>query len=133
VETGKIRLVSRNFPFLGLESYFAAEATEAAADQGRYWEYKELLFDRLQTEGRAALQPDRLRAAAADLGLDQAAFNAALDQGIYRSVILAELEEAEALGVSAVPTFFVNGKLVPTVPTVEQLGELIEEELRRSR
>jgi protein-disulfide isomerase len=87
----------------------------------------------LQSEGRVALQPDGLKAAAAELGLDQAAFNAALDQGTYRSVIAAELREAEALGVQAVPTFFVNGKLVPTIPTVEQLGELIEAEMEGAR
>ncbi len=123
----------RNFPFLGPESFLAAEAAEAAAALGRYWEYKTLLFTRFQREGRAAYRPERLKAYAAELGLDQRVFGEALDRGAFRASVLAERREGEALGVGATPSFVMNGRLLDGIPTVERFGKLIEEELARKR
>lgn len=133
VDTGMARLVARNFPFLGPESFLAAEAAEAAAALGRYWEYKTLLFTRFQREGRAAYRPERLKAYAAELGLDQRVFGEALDRGAFRASVLAERREGEALGVGATPSFVMNGRLLDGIPTVERFGKLIEEELARKR
>ncbi len=133
VDTGKARYVARNFAFLGPESFLAAEAAEAAAEQGRYWDYYRLLFSRQQGENQGAFRPENLKRFAAELGLDQKAFNDALDQGKYRAAVIAEGKEGEALGIKATPTFFVNGKPVNGVPTVEQMGKLIEAELAKKQ
>ena len=125
---GRPAIRSRNFPFLGPESAYAAEAAEAAAAQGKYWEYRDLLFHRQQGENQGAFSPDNLRRYAVEAGLDMSAFDAALAKGTYRPLIVADLKEAESKGIRGVPTFFINGKKVDGVPSVEKLGELIDQE-----
>lgn len=91
------------------------------------------MFQRQQGGGIEAFQPDNLKRYAAELGLDQAAFNEALDNATYRPVILAEYREAQALGLRGVPSFFINGEKLERVPTVEVLGDLIDQELEAAR
>lgn len=129
--TGQVRFVYRNYAFLGLESILAAEAAEAAADQGRYWEYRNLLWQRQQGENLGAFSSKNLKGFATELGLNQATFNAALDNRLHRAEVLAEGQEGEALGVNATPTVFVNGRKMAGVPTVEAMKAAIEEELAK--
>ncbi len=133
VETGKARYVARNFAFLGPESFLAAEAAEAASEQGKYWEYRKLLFERQRGENLGAFRPENLKQFAAELGLNQTLFNARLDQATFRDLVLAEVKEAESQGIKAVPTFFINGRLIDGIPTVDRLGKLIEEEIAKGR
>ena len=133
VDTGKVRFVSRNLPFLGPESFLAAEAAECAADQGRYWAYRTLLFQRWRGENVGAYSVENLKRLASELGLDRGRFDACLDGGKYREAVLAEVREGSALGVRATPTFFINGRPISGVPSVERMGSLIEEELARRR
>ncbi len=131
--TGQVRFVYRNYAFLGLESILAAEAAEAAADQGRYWEYRNLLWQRQQGENLGTFKLENLKGFAAELGLDQAKFNAAMDGGLHRAEVLAETQEGQKLGVNATPTLFVNGRKMVGVPTVEAMKAAIEEELAKKR
>ncbi len=131
--TGQVHFVYRNYAFLGLESILAAEAAEAAADQGRYWEYRSLLWQRQQGENLGAFSLKNLKGFAAELGLNQATFNAALDNRLHRAEVLAEGQEGDALGVNATPTIFVNGRKMAGVPTVEAMKAAIEEELAKKR
>lgn len=133
VKTGKVRIVYRNYAFLGPESFLAAEAAEAAADQGRYLEYRNLLWQRQRGENQGAFRTENLKAWAAELGLDMAKFNSALDGRVYRDAVLAEEKEGEALGVMATPTIMINGRIIEGVPNVEKLKSLIDEELAKKR
>ena len=130
-DTGKVRFVYRNLPFLGPESFLAAEAAECAADQGRYWDYRNLLFQRQQGENRGAFSAEKLKGFAAELGLDVATFSASLDQGKHRAAIQAEAMEGDLLKIDATPTYFINGRMIDGLPTVEALQKLIEEELAK--
>ncbi len=78
IDTGRVRWVYRHFPLTYLHPYAkrAAEATECAADQGRFWEYHEVAFT-----NNSALTDDDLKNYAVQLGLDANAFNACLDGG----------------------------------------------------
>lgn len=134
ISTGKVRFVIRNAAFIGPESFLAAEAAECAADQGRYWDYRALLFQRLAApDNLGALRPENLKRYAAELGLNQVVFDRCLDQGTHRGAVRAEAREADAAGIKAVPSFFINGRSIQGVPTVEILGRLIEEELAKGR
>lgn len=112
---GQVRLVHRHYPFLAPESVLAAEASECAADQGRFWPYREGLFA-LQPQGRSAMAPEGLKRLAADLGLDRATFGACLDGHAQLQRVLAERAAAERIGVNATPTIFVQGRRVSGVP-----------------
>ncbi|MGN6253493.1 MAG: DsbA family protein [Solirubrobacterales bacterium] len=82
----------------------AAEASEAAAAQGRFWEYHDALY---------AIQPklsrEEMLAAAADLGLDAERMAAEIEAGAHRDRIARDLASAETSGATGTPTFFVNG------------------------
>lgn len=131
VDTGKVRFVSRFFPFLGPESYLAAEAAEAAAAQGYYWAYENILFQRQGAENSGAFNADNLKQFAAELGLNQQTFNTALDQRTYQAAVLKQKSDGEALGVNATPTFFVDGKKVQGVPSLDAWQQIINQELSK--
>lgn len=132
-DSGKVRFVYRNIPFLGQESVWAAEAAECAADQGRYWDYRTLLFQRQQGENRGGFSIEKLKGYAAELGLNQDTFNACLDQGKHRAAIQEEMKEGDRLGVDATPTFFIDGKKIDGIPSIDAFQKIIEEELVKKR
>ena len=131
VSTGKVRYVSRNYAFLGPESFLAAEAAECAADQGRYWDYRTMLFQRQQGENRGAFRTENLKRFAGELGLNQATFDGCVDSRKYRDAIVAEVKEGEDLGVNATPTLMINGKQQRGAPSMDRLRTLIDEELAK--
>ncbi len=133
LNTGQVRFVYRNYAFLGPESVWAAEAAEAAADQGKYWEYRSLLWQRQRGENLGTFRIANLKAFAAELGLNQATFNATLDNQVYEAEVLAEKKEGDAQGINATPTIFVNGRKMQGVPTLESMKAAIEEELAKKR
>jgi len=106
---GKVKFVYRDFPLTAIHPYAekAAEAAGCASNQGKYWEYHDLLWIKQE-----ALDVDSLKSYAADLGLDTDAFNGCLDSGAYASEIENDLTEGQSYGVESTPTFFINGQLV---------------------
>ncbi len=84
----------------------AAEASECARDQGKFWEYHDRLFE------QGGLTVPQLKAHAAALGLDQAEFDSCLDSGEKASVVADDMAEAQSRGASGTPSFWINGELV---------------------
>ncbi len=82
----------------------AAEASEAAAAQGKFWKFYDALY---------AIQPklsrETMLGAAADLGLDVERIEAEVEAGVHRERIDRDLASAKASGATGTPTFFVNG------------------------
>jgi protein-disulfide isomerase len=87
--TGQVRFVYNHFAFLGEESVQAAQAVECAAKEGRAWDYMDTLWANQRGENRGAFADAYLKAFAEGLGLDVLAFNACLDSGRFRSLVLA--------------------------------------------
>jgi protein-disulfide isomerase len=124
----RVRLVFRDFPIASLhpDAPLAHEAARCAGEQGQFWPYHDLLFERTNVTATA------LKQYAADLKLDAAKFGACLDEGRYRAAISADLEEGARLGVTGTPTFFINGTpLVGNVP-IADFQRAIERELART-
>jgi protein-disulfide isomerase len=107
-----VRFGYQHFAFLGSESIWAAEASECAGDQDRFWEYHDLLFDSQSGENQGAFSKDNLKKLARPLGLDQAAFDQCLDSGKYERLVQDETNAAQQLGVRSTPTFLINGEPV---------------------
>jgi Na+:H+ antiporter, NhaA family len=82
----------------------AAEASEGAAAQGRFWEYHDALF-----AAQPKLSRETMLAVAADLGLDADRIAAEIDSGAHRPRIERDLASAGASGATGTPSFFVNG------------------------
>jgi protein-disulfide isomerase len=112
VSTGKAQLVFRQFPFLGDESYAAAEASQCAADQDAFWDFHDAVFTAQGAENSGVFSAAKLKEIAASLGLDTGIFNACVDSGEHSESVAAEKAEGESLGVNSTPTFFVDGERV---------------------
>ncbi len=104
---GDVRYVWRHLPLTDVHpsAQLAAEASEAAARQNRYWEMHELL---LRHQGD--LRPRDLLRYAEEIGLDADRFRADLRSGAGAARVAADVESADLSGVSGTPTFFVNGR-----------------------
>jgi protein-disulfide isomerase len=127
---GRIKIVFRNFPLTSIhpQAYSAAEAAECARRQGKFWEYHDALF-----ANQRALTPDDLKKHAADLGLDTAAFAACLDGGQAKARVDADLDAAQALGLTSTPAFFVNGRFLSGAQPYEAFDKIVLEELKRAK
>jgi protein-disulfide isomerase len=95
----RVRYVIRHFPLVPIHPH-AAKAAECAREQGRFWEYHDLLFDR-----QTALDEESLRRYAAELGLDESGFAACLLSGRNAEVVRADLEDGASTGWPARPPF----------------------------
>ncbi|MFQ5882586.1 MAG: DsbA family protein [Candidatus Methylomirabilales bacterium] len=127
IKPGKVRFVYRHLAILGPQSVAAAQASECAQEQGRFWEYHDELF---ASKGFSSLAERRLKQYARDLGLDGAAFDLCLDAGKYAEKVEGETGIGLALGARGTPTFFINGlKLVGAHP-FQTFRSIIEEELK---
>jgi len=104
----RVRLVVRDFPLSQhANARKAAEAAEAAREQGKYWEYAAVLF-----RNQSALGVDKLRQYASELGLDRARFDASLDSGKFAEKVQRDVMDGHKLGINGTPTIYINGKRV---------------------
>jgi protein-disulfide isomerase len=103
---GDLRYVWRHLPLTDVHpnAEVASEAAEAAAAQGRFWDYHALLFDH-----QDALKPKQLVRYAEQLGLDVDRFRRELRDGDYAGRVARDVESADLSGVAGTPTFFING------------------------
>jgi Na+/H+ antiporter NhaA len=104
---GDVRYVWRHLSLNDVHpnAQLAAEAAEAAARQGKFWEMHDLLF-----EHQDALQPKYLMRYAAALGLDLERFRDDLHEHVGAARIAEDVDSADLSGVSGTPTFFINGR-----------------------
>ena len=104
---GDVRYVWRHLPLTDVHPHaqLAAEATEAAAAQGKFWEMHDLLMSHQE-----ALTPKDLIRYAGELGLDTESFTRDLRSHVYAARVAEDVDSADLSGVSGTPTFFVNGQ-----------------------
>lgn len=125
----QVRLVYRDLPLDGLhpQARRAAEAARCAHEQGRFWPYHDQLYAAGPDASDATLQ--RL---ASEAGLDVAAFTACLASGRHRAGIQKDVEDAERLGLTGTPGFFINGRPLSGAQPLEAFVQIIDDELKRA-
>ncbi len=125
----KVRLVIKNYPYKYRDySRIAAEASLAAADQGKYWEMHDLLL-----KNSPRLDRGNLIKYAGEIGLDIKRFTASLDAKKHDAAIEADLKLAMSLDLFNTPTYYINGRQVVGNRPFEYLKKIIDEELARGR
>ena len=103
----KVRFVFRNFPLAESHPHarHAAEAAEAAAEQGKFWEMHDALY-----ENQDRLEDEDLSAMAKRIGLDAPRVAKALAEGSFTGHVRDDFRSGVRSGVNGTPTFFVNGE-----------------------
>jgi protein-disulfide isomerase len=122
----KLRFVFRNFPLTQVHPHalIAAEAAEAAALQGKFWEMHDLLF-----EQQAFLNPDIIFSWAKRIGLDLEKFGNDIKQEVIENRIKEDRQSGIRSGVNGTPTFFVNGARYDGSPDYNSMLAALESEL----
>ncbi len=122
----QVRFVYKAYP-LGTHRFArpAALAAVAAHDQGRFWEYKRLLFERQ----KELIHEGTLEEIAKEVGLDVPRWKKSMDEGLTSGKVTLDVQQAERLGVHSTPTFFVNGYRVKGARPLESFTRIIEAEL----
>ncbi len=117
-----VRLVYRHFPMESAHpnALMAAEAAEASAAQGKFWEMHDLLMQQGARLDRKSLDRN-----ANSLGLDIAEFKSALDDEIYRQRIREQMDGALRGHLRATPAFYVNGRLCDVSAGVHALSDRV--------
>ena len=131
VEPGQVRFVFRHLAFIGDESTWAAEASECANEQGRFWDYHDKVFEEQAGENQGAFGKENLKRFAAELGLDTVQFNQCLDSGEYRSKVREEVKEAQRRRINSTPSVLVNGRLIQNGGNYQVLQGAVEAALRQ--
>ncbi|MDD4271914.1 MAG: thioredoxin domain-containing protein [Patescibacteria group bacterium] len=107
----KVAITFRHYPLAGHpDAEKAAEASECAAEQGKFWEMHDKLFADNQA-GR--LSEEQFKQDAIDLGLNQEQFNQCLTGGKYKDKISQQKAEGDKAGATGTPTIFVNNNIYP--------------------
>ncbi len=125
IQTGKVRMAYVHYPILGADSMTAAEATECAAAQDRFWDYHLLLYNH---QG-VGFTPDNLVALAGQLGLDIGRFRECLSNFSDRSALEKDIRLAQVMGVRGTPAFLVNGIPLAGAYPYEDFETVIEKAL----
>jgi len=122
----QVRLVFRHYPLESLHPHalMAAQAAEAAAAQGEFWQMHDLLF-----ANQRHLETKRLQGYARDLGLDMARFVAEMDDAVYLQRVREHIDSGKRSGVRATPAFFVNGVIQDVSFGMTGLFDAVEHEV----
>ena len=123
---GRVRYVFRHFPIRTSHPHaqLAAEATEAAGAQGKFWEMQDLLL-----EHQDALELSHLIEYASQLELDLEQFKHDLEQHVYVERVKEDFHSGVRSGVNGTPTFFINGTRYDGAWDLESLIDAVEKPL----
>ncbi|MEN4012002.1 MAG: thioredoxin domain-containing protein [Chloroflexota bacterium] len=124
----QVKFIWRDNARISTASILAAEAGQCAHNQGRFWEYHDLLFE--QTAG---LGEPSLKAYAQQIGLDMQAFNRCLDEREMRRKVSYDMRRAGEFGFSMTPAFRLNDESIIGPPPIEYLRQQIVEQLARQQ
>lgn len=120
-----LRFVFRHFPITGHPvAQKAAEATEAAQAQGKFWEMVQAIY-----ENQNKLTASLLYELAGSLGLDAVQFKSDLDSGRYKDFVAGQKDGGQRSGVDATPTLYINGEKYEGRLNADAVAEVISKKL----
>jgi predicted outer membrane repeat protein len=113
INTGKAKFAFRNYAFLGSASTVAADASECANDQGKFWAFHDYLYKNQPDESNTTMyNTDTLTKEAAALGMDGTKFSNCLSSKADDAKVQQDLADGQKAGVSGTPAFFINGTFI---------------------
>ncbi len=134
VDTGKARLVYRDFPLAFHPGAIpAAQGAECAKEQGKFWQMHDTIFAEQAKQGSGTVQftIDDVKKWAVQVGVNATKFNQCLDSGKYKQEVEKDMADGTAAGVSGTPATFVNGRVVVGAQPFSAFKAIIDEELKK--
>ncbi|NTW00558.1 MAG: DsbA family protein [Oscillochloris sp.] len=135
VNTGKVRLVARDFPLFSIHAsaLLGAMAGHCAADQQLFWPMYEQLFTTHQEEWGGVPKRDRdvMIELAGKIGIDTLAFTSCIDDPDTEQAVRAEADAASKMGVNSTPNFMINGQLIRGALPFSSFDALISQALEQ--
>lgn len=125
-----LKIVFKHFPLsIHPPAQLAHEASECAADQGKFWDYHDKLFEKTMEWYKAKDLTGQLVEYAKGLKLDTKAFQGCLGSGAKKEIVRKNKEEGRNVFVSGTPTCLLNGRKVFTSHKPDDMKELVRKEL----
>lgn len=120
---GKVAWVYKHFPLDSLHPFArtAAEASECAAEQGKFWEYADKLY-----ENQQSFSQDYFPKLAGELNLDTEKFTSCLSSGKYKDRVNANQQEGLDAGITGTPGIYINDQLVKGALPYENFKQIID-------
>ena len=109
VETGKVKMIFKDFTIIGPDSINAAHGAHCAEDQGKFWEYHDILYNNWTGENNGWASSENLLAFAEQIELDIKEWSSCMVSAKYRDTIAASNSDARTLGLTGTPGFFIIG------------------------
>jgi len=109
VETGKVKVIFKDFTIIGADSVTAAHAAHCADDQGKFWDYHDALYDHWTGENNGWASSENLLQFAREVGLDIDEFSNCMLDSKHTSIIANSNQDAKDLGLTGTPAFFIIG------------------------
>ncbi len=136
VETGKVKMIFKDYNIIGPDSVNASHGAHCANDQGMFWEYHDILYTNWTGENNGWASSDNLLRFAQEIGLDVDQWSECMINGIHSKTILASNEDAKSLELTGTPAFFVIGPDGKTTrifgaQPLEVFENIFEEELKK--
>jgi protein-disulfide isomerase len=136
VETGKVRMIFKDYNIIGPDSVNASHGAHCAKDQGLFWEYHDILYSNWTGENNGWASSENLGRFAQEIGLDMNIWSECMLSEIHSQTILASNENARSLELTGTPAFFIIGsdgkttKLFGAQP-FETFERVFENELKK--
>jgi len=131
----KIQVVYRHFPLSSIHRHaqIAAQAAEAAGDQGYFWEFVDVLYER-QNEWSNTRDPRNLfKDYAKELTLNVEQFDKYMNSEEAKKKVRADYESGLAAGIDSTPTFYINGEKVINPKGLEPFRQLVQKIINDSK
>jgi protein-disulfide isomerase len=127
IATGKVRWTFMHYPLQGhTKSPIAHLAAACANVQGKFWPMHDMIYQN-QDEWVEARNTERpLAQYARRIGLDETQYEQCMDQRTAWGTVLSDKQLGDSLSVGGTPTFYINGRLIPNVPTADELVQLAD-------
>jgi len=109
IQTGKVKMIFKDFTIIGPDSINAAHGAHCADDQGKFWDYHDILYNNWTGENNGWASSDNLLKFAQEIGLDVDEWSDCMIESRHSQIIKDSSSDARDLGITGTPAFFVIG------------------------
>ena len=131
VVNGEVNFVYKDFPLNGPSSIMASEASYCAKEQGKFWQYHDIIYENWEGENTGWVTRNALERFAENIGLDMNKFNSCMNDSKYHQKVLDNEEFARKINIDATPYFIIfddeNAYRIIGAQPIERFKQVFEE------